>query len=141
MDGRPPREVRKIPNADFPNLIFLLLFQRETAELALNDISGDTGRLFLEKIVQVGIDLPPPSLDALRNLLFRHVNEMLEPLISEAEFEQERFADIWTPGLSHYFRNLREVYRFLSSFGFAVSAFSGDGILEVNPIDLLCMEI
>jgi hypothetical protein len=37
-------------NGDFPNLIFLLLFQRETAELALNDISGDNGRLFLEKI-------------------------------------------------------------------------------------------
>ena len=26
------------------------------------------------------------------------------------------------------------------SFGFAVSAFSGNGVLEVNPIDLLCME-
>jgi hypothetical protein len=127
-------------NGDFPNLIFLLLFQRETAESALNKISSDQGRLFLEKIVQVGINLPTPSPGALTTLLFRRVNEILQPLVSEADLEHERFSDIWIPGLSHYFRNLREINRFLSSFSFAVSAFSSDGVLEVNPIDLIAME-
>jgi hypothetical protein len=96
-------------------LIFLLLFQRETAELALNDISGD-GRLFLEKVVQVGIDLPPPHPDALHKLLLSRINEILQPFITESELEHERFADLSFPELSLYFRNLREIYRFLSSF-------------------------
>jgi predicted KAP-like P-loop ATPase len=127
-------------NADFPNLIFLLLFQRETAEAALNKVSGNQGRLFLEKIVQVGIDLPPPSRDALSNLLFRGINETLEPLVNEDQWDRERFTEIWFPGLSHYFGNLREVYRFLSSLSFAVSAFSQGGVLEVNPVDLVAIE-
>jgi predicted KAP-like P-loop ATPase len=127
-------------NADFPNLIFLLLFQRETAESALDKVSGNQGRFFLEKIVQVGIDLPPPSPDALSKLLFHGINETLEPLVSEDQWDRERFTEIWVPGLSHYFGNLREVYRFLSSFSFAVSAFSRGGVLDVNPIDLIAIE-
>jgi predicted KAP-like P-loop ATPase len=127
-------------NADFPNLIFLLLFQRETAESALDKISGNQGRLFLEKIVQVGIDLPPPGSVVLADLLFRRINRILEPLVREADLENERFSNIWVPGLSQYFRNLREIYRFLSSFSYAVNAFTRGGILEVNPVDLIAIE-
>ena len=85
-------------NADFPNLIFLLLFQRETAVSALDKISSNQGQLFLEKIVQVGIDLPPPSPAAMNNLLFSRVNEILRPLINERDLEHERFSNIWIPG-------------------------------------------
>jgi len=40
-------------NADFPRLIYLLLFEREVVAKALNQISGDKGTEFLEKIIQV----------------------------------------------------------------------------------------
>ena len=128
-------------NADFPNLIFLLLFQRETVQAALNKISGGEGRFYLEKIVQVGIDLPPVSQAALTDLLFQRISEAFDPLFAESEWERERFTEIWYPGLSHYFRNLREVNRFLSSFRFALSAFSQSGALEVNPVDLIALEV
>jgi hypothetical protein len=127
-------------NADFPNLIFLLLFQRETAEQALDHIAGNNGRLFLEKIVQVGINLPPVPPGALRETLVTHINKILEPFVSESELERDRFADFWFPGLSHYFTNFREVYRFLSSFSFCVTAFAIGGVLEVNPFDLIAIE-
>jgi predicted KAP-like P-loop ATPase len=128
-------------NADFPNLIFLLLFQRETVQAALSKISGGEGRFYLEKIVQVGIDLPPVSQDALTDLLFKRISEALDPLVAESEWERERFTDIWYPGLSRYFCNLREVNRFLSSFRFSLSAFSQGGALEVNPVDLIALEV
>jgi predicted KAP-like P-loop ATPase len=127
-------------NADFPNLIFLLLFDRKTVETALDKISGEQGAAFLEKIVQVGIDLPPLSSDALSNVLFRGISEALEPLISENDFDRGRFSNLWIPGLSLYFQNLRDVNRFLSSFSFAVGAFSRNGVLEVNPVDLIAIE-
>jgi predicted KAP-like P-loop ATPase len=88
-------------NADFPNLIFLLLFDRKTVEAALDKVSGGKGALFLEKIVQVGIDLPAPSPDTLRELLFGRMGAALEPFVDEKEFERDRFTDIWVPGLSH----------------------------------------
>jgi hypothetical protein len=39
-----------------------------------------------EKIVQVGIDLPPLSPNALTEVLFRGINEALELSVNEHEF-------------------------------------------------------
>jgi hypothetical protein len=102
-------------NADFPNLIFLLLFDRKTVETALDKISGEQGAAFLEKIVQVGIDLPPLSSDALSNVLFRGISEALEPLISENDFDRGRFSNLWIPGLSLYFQNLQGSMHFAAT--------------------------
>jgi predicted KAP-like P-loop ATPase len=45
-------------NADFPNLVYLLLFSRDRVEQSLGDLTLTDGREFLEKIVQVGFDIP-----------------------------------------------------------------------------------
>ena len=44
-------------NAEFPNVVFLLLFQRDLVEDKLND-GKQTGRDYLEKIIQVPFDIP-----------------------------------------------------------------------------------
>jgi predicted KAP-like P-loop ATPase len=43
-------------NADFPNLVYLLLFQRDIVEKNLEKVTSGSGKDFLEKIVQVGFD-------------------------------------------------------------------------------------
>ncbi|HEV7924844.1 MAG TPA: P-loop NTPase fold protein, partial [Verrucomicrobiae bacterium] len=48
-------------NADFPCLIYLLLFEREVVGKALDEVSGGKGTEFLEKIVQVGYHVPQVS--------------------------------------------------------------------------------
>jgi predicted KAP-like P-loop ATPase len=45
-------------NADFPNLVYLLLFERSIIEKALDRISGGCGYEFLQKIVQVEFHVP-----------------------------------------------------------------------------------
>ena len=127
-------------NADFPNTIYLLLFQRETAEKALDAISNGKGREFLEKIVQVGFDLPAPTRAALDQVLLKQLDQMLTPFVQEGEWENERWVNLWVGCLSHYFTNVREVYRFLNSFAFMLTAFAREQTLEVNPIDLICIE-
>lgn len=127
-------------NADFPNTIYLLLFQRETAEKALDAISNGKGREFLEKIVQVGFDLPAPTRAALDQVLLKQLDQILTPFVQEGEWENERWVNLWVGCLSHYFTNVREVYRFLNSFTFMLTAFTREQTLEVNPIDLICIE-
>jgi hypothetical protein len=127
-------------NADFPNTIYLLLFQRETAEKALDVISNGKGRDFLQKIVQVGFDLPAPTRASLDQVLLKKLDELLQPFIKEDEWENERWVNLWVGCLSHYFTNIRETYRFLNSFTFMLNAFAREGTLEVNPIDLICIE-
>jgi len=127
-------------NADFPNTIYLLLFQRETAEKALDEISNKKGREFLQKIVQVGFDLPVPSRNAVHQVLFQDLNQLLSAVVQEGEWEGERWTNLWCGGLSHYFTNIRQTYRFLNSFTFMFSAFKGETTLEVNPIDIIAIE-
>lgn len=127
-------------NADFPNIIYLLLFQRETAERALDKISNDKGKEYLQKIVQVGFDLPAPSVNSLHQILFKEIDRILEPIMREADWENERWVNVWMTDLSHYFTNVREIYRFLNSFSFMVSAFGRKGTLEVNPVDMIAIE-
>jgi predicted KAP-like P-loop ATPase len=127
-------------NADFPNTIYLLLFQRETAEKALDGISNEKGRDFLEKIVQVGFDLPAPTRSVLNQVLLKQLDDILEPFVQESDWEHERWVNLWVGCLSRYFTNVREVYRFLNSFTFMLTALTRKKTLEVNPIDLICIE-
>ena len=45
-------------NADFPNLVYLVLSQRDIVEKSLERVTSGSGKDFLEKIVQVGFDVP-----------------------------------------------------------------------------------
>jgi predicted KAP-like P-loop ATPase len=64
VDRLPTDEVRQIFRlvksvADLPNIIYLLIFDREIAERAFEDPSNGLGAKWHEKIVQAAFDLPP----------------------------------------------------------------------------------
>lgn len=127
-------------NADFPNLVYLLMFDRNIVAEALDTISGKRGAQFLEKIVQVLFHVPQPSLKDVHKMLFDGLDQYLGyPGVSE-RWETPRWSRVWPDGLSQYFTNLRHVYRFLSSFGFQVSHMSAGRTFELNPLDLVVLE-
>ena len=128
-------------NADFPNMIYLLLFQRDIVENSLVDISPITGRGFLEKIVQVGFDIPKIERTRLEKVLFSGLDELLVGKSIEQRFDQHRWGNIFIPGLGPYFETLRDVHRFLATLSFHVSLFRNTGSFEVNPIDLIALEV
>src|SRR5260370_28290383 len=64
-------------NADFPNLVYLTLFQRDIVEKGLEIVTSASGKDFLEKIVQVGFDVPQVEQSKLRNVLFAKLDEAL----------------------------------------------------------------
>src|SRR5438034_3742942 len=105
-------------NADFPNVIYLLLFERSVVSDALNQISGNRGYEFLEKIVQVGYHVPYAPRYAVHRVLFRGLDANLKIPGVDRKWEPRRWTDLFRDGLSDYFTNLRDVYRFLTSFSF-----------------------
>lgn len=127
-------------NADFPNLIYLLLFERRIVAEALNKISGGRGMEFLEKIVQVGYHIPEASRRSLERTLFAGIDREIERKEIEVYWESSRWSDLYPKGLSGFFHNLRHVRRFLSSFGFQVRHHLTGGSFEVNPVDLIGLE-
>ena len=128
-------------NADFPKLVYLLLFERSIVENALDEISGNRGRKFLEKIVQVGFHIPTASKTSIESILFEGLNKSLSFPTSYDRFDNSRWRRVYLKSISQYFVNLRHVYRFLASFDFHFRHFTRNGGFEVNPIDLVVLEV
>ena len=127
-------------NADFPNLIYLLMFDREIVGGALNTISGGRGHEFLDKIVQVLFHVPQPSTKSVHQVLFDGLDAHLAEAGVGERWDTARWSRVWPGGLSAYFTNLRCVYRFLGSFGFHVSQMQNGKTFELNPLDLIILE-
>ncbi len=64
-------------NADFPNVVYLLLFQRDIVERSLDSPPAISGRELLKKIVQVGFDIPRIEPARLEKVLFTGLDELL----------------------------------------------------------------
>ena len=127
-------------NADFPKLIYLLLFDRHAICKALDKVSNRRGKEYLEKIVQVGYHLPEAPIDKIRGVLFKGIDECIAGRAADTRWEQERWSTLFLDGMTAYFTNLRQVYRFLGSFDFQVRHFQREKGFEVNPVDLLGLE-
>ena len=128
-------------NADFPNLVYLTLFQRDIVEKNLEKLTSGSGKDFLEKIVQVGFDVPQVEQSKLQRVLFAGLNEALADPKFSKNFNPGRWANLFPSGLAPYFRTLRDVYRYLGVLDVRISGMAPRGSLEVNPIDLIALEV
>ncbi|HEY6152264.1 MAG TPA: P-loop NTPase fold protein [Candidatus Udaeobacter sp.] len=111
-------------NADFPRLIYLLLFDRPVICEALDKVSNDRGKQYLEKIVQVAYHLPEAPVDKVREILFKGIDQCLEGRGAVTRWEQDRWSTLFLDGMAAYFGNLRHVYRFLARLIFRYGTFN-----------------
>lgn len=143
VDRLTKEEIRQVfqlvkANADFPNIIYLILAQRETVIAALEEIAPNNGGAFLEKIIQLGFDVPSLNRTQLTKLLCEGLDELLAGPAS-TRFDGMYWASI-SPEIFSRFKNLRDVKRFLGSLQFHVELFRRGSTFEVNPVDLIAIE-
>lgn len=145
IDRLRPAEIRSLvqlvkANADFPKLIYLLCFQRNIVENALENPGVISGQDFLEKIIQVGFDLPVLESELLCEALESALMNALSETRLLSSFDQQRWSKMFEIYRSR-FKTARHLRRFLNSFRFQLALFKGDNALEVDPVDLVCIEI
>jgi predicted KAP-like P-loop ATPase len=127
-------------NLEFPNVVFLLLFQRDLVEDKMDD-GAQHGRDYLEKIIQVPFDIPRIETTRLHSLLFNKLDKIIEQDKSAANmFDSGRWGNMFYGSLYTYFDNLRSVYRYTSTLSFHFTLFRGKSAFEVNPVDLISIE-
>lgn len=127
-------------NADFPGLIFVLLFDKNYVERRLRRHFGADAASFLEKIVQVELQLPPASKDALFQCLDHGIRRALTVRPAyEKIYEAERLKEAFDAWLGLHLTNPRKFGRLLSSWSFRLDVFDS-AVAEVNPVDLLILE-
>ena len=122
-------------NADFDRMTYVLAFDRDVVTSVLTQEQGVSGSEYLEKIVQVGFDIPPAEPGKLQRL-FSQSLDRLGHLSNSGEENLIRWVDLKAGGLDKLIKTPRDVVRYVN--GLAVNG----GIVsdEVNPIDLAAIE-
>jgi hypothetical protein len=146
LDRLTPQELLEVfqlikANGDFPNLVYLILGERTIVENNVAKALNVSGREYLEKIVQVAFDVPLIDVARVHQVLFQRLDSLLSTEAVAARFSQKRWANVFLSSLHSYFATLRDVNRFTSTLAFQFSCFSADGVFEVNPIDLIALEV
>ena len=128
-------------NAQFPNLVFFLLFQKNIVTRALDKITSDDGAKYLSKIVQVEFAVPTASEKELQRMLTEGLDQILTRDGVKIRWEESRWPLLFLDRLWPYFNSLRDIKRFLGVFEFYFGMHLNQGTLEVNPIDLIAVEV
>ncbi len=127
--------------ADFPNVCYVLAFDDAAVSKAIGERYGGgdepAGRAFLEKIIQVPLQLPVAAGEDLRSLCFEQVDRALSAAGLELTKDQVgEFVASFDPGVSIRLTTPRAVKRFGNGLMFALPSLVG----ETNPVDHLLVE-
>lgn len=144
VDRLSPKEIAEVfklikCNADFPNTIYAVLFQRDVIEKQLTSLKYD-GHNYIEKIVQIPFVLPTSDQKNVQKILFEKIDVLLEDTQMGQVFDTDRWSDLFLSGFSECFSTPRDVNRYISSLSFHSVIHQGEDRFEVNPVDLLGIE-
>lgn len=140
IDRLTPEEIRELFKvikalADFPNVIYLLSFDREVVEKALNITLGVDGNAYLEKIVQVPFSLPSIDRTRLQSKFIADVSHVISQF-QVPEFDQTYWGNMFHGGLVHFLRKPRDIVRIVNTISVTYPAIAG----EVNLVDYIGLE-
>lgn len=120
--------------ASFPNLVYVLAFDRKRVEQALDE-TNVPGRAYLEKIVQLSFDLPAIPREMLRKEIFSSLNRILGDIPGN-RFDESRWPDVFVEIVEPLFGNLRDVTRLGLSARPTLEALG----TQVEVVDLIALE-
>ena len=131
------REVFKLVRltASFPNIIYIVLCDRQRAEEALSE-QGLPGRDYLEKIIQWSFDLPEVPRHLLAGQLTEAIENALVGIESPGPFDKDAWEDIREDIVRPLIRNMRDVRRYAIAIRATVGGLEG----QVARADVLALE-
>lgn len=121
--------------ANLPNITYVLAYDQTRVAEALDETTAGSGLAYLEKIVQAPFDLPLPERSDIRKLFLQQLNLVLAR-VSEDQFDQVRWANIFFGGIDDFIDSPRAVIRMMNSLRLTYGAAEG----EVDPIDFVAVE-
>ena len=121
--------------ANFPNIIYIVAFDRNRVEEALTE-QGMPGRHYLEKILQVAIDLPVIPNRVLHQQIFSAIDEALVGIENIGPFDEQIWPDIFMEIIQPLIRNMRDVRRYAAAIHGTVTALQG----KIALADVLALE-
>lgn len=121
--------------ANFPNIIYVVAFDRIRVENALNE-EGINGRDYLEKILQVAIDIPPIPFQILSTQILTAVDNAIQNIEKVGPFNNHTWPDIFVEIIRPLIRTMRDVRRYAVNIHGTIDSLGG----EVALTDVLALE-
>lgn len=125
-------------NADFPNLVYVLLMENQVVEQALDSATEKNGKEYLKKIIQVHLPLPMVARDKLISTLEEDTRTLISDPALGVQIDEFQWASALTT-ISPLFRTLRDVHIFTNVLAFDLSVLKGQNTISVNVLDLMCL--
>lgn len=127
------RLVRMI--ADFRNVTYVLAYDRDVVERALEGVHGVNGASYLEKIVQTSFDLPKPDITRLHALLISELRS-LSDTHGNSQLDDDRLNAFLRCVIREELNTLRKVNRFINGLHLTWGPVAD----EVNGTDFIIVE-
>lgn len=121
--------------ADFPNTVYILAFDKEVVTRALEKVQEGKGEYYLEKLVQVPIELPLADKTTIRKMLIEELNVVLSGTPEEL-FDQTYWWNVYLDGLDQFIKTVREIKRLTNAIRVTYPSVKG----EVNAVDFIAIE-
>ena len=121
--------------ANFPNVIYIVAFDRDRVEKALDE-QGVSGRDYLEKILQVVFDLPVVPSHVLRQQILSALDDALNNIENTGPLDEKVWPDVFMEIILPLMRNIRDVRRYAATIHGTVISLKG----QIALADLLALE-
>jgi predicted KAP-like P-loop ATPase len=118
---------------DFPNVTYLLAFDRHLVEQALGT-NGIDGLEYLEKIIQLEYQLPEVAPEKLDALLVEEVQRAIHD-VPDARFDLDRWEPVYRRIVNPLVQRPRHIRRFANALPLALELAEE----EVDPVDVLAL--
>ena len=121
--------------ASFPNVIYLLAFDRARVEQALNE-QQIPGRAYLEKILQIGYDLPDVPVSVLITQTTQAIDAALACTLDAGPFDSDLWPDVLMEVIAPLIGSVRDVRRYAAAIHGTVNSVGKN----VALVDVLALE-
>ncbi|GAA1293932.1 NTPase [Planotetraspora silvatica] len=118
----------------FPNLVYILSFDRQRVELALNE-DGLPGRAYLEKIVQVMFNVPNIAPIELHAILFAELDQVIQD-VQYSRFSTDVWPDVFIEIIAPLLSTVRDVRRYVGPLRTVLSILDD----RIELVDVLALE-
>lgn len=123
--------------ADFDNIIYILMFDREVVSASLAKYKAEKGSKYLDKIIQYPLTIPKPHHTTVINLLTEQLDSFLQALGSgNYHFAQEDWQKVHMQ-LGKYIKNVRDVNKLFDTFTYEYISINKD----VNFVDFFVITL
>lgn len=131
--------------ADFPNVVYVLVMDREIVRSALSEVHNIDGNEYLEKIIQVPFELPELRKPKLHNIFFSKLEQTIGSLQHEAHLDENYWGNVFRNCIEPYINTLRDVNRVINTFQFRYGMLyqetSFEDMISITTLEVLEPEL